>query len=200
VQQRSQGAAAAEAPTLRQERTAARARLAELEAARAEREVALAELGAELARSRAEARRLEAELAAAWRWIEELNAVLVGLGVGPRATADKLGADPPVAARAVAAAAPAPAPAPAPTPGGAREDGARAAEGAGAVTSYVATAPVNLRAAPRNTAAVLTVVGRGERVRRLGRDGGWLRVVYTNRLASGYTGWVHGRFLRGAGG
>ena len=60
----------------------------------------------------------------------------------------------------------------------------------------MATNPVNLRAGPRDGAQVLAVVGEGELVRRIGRDGGWLRVRYTNRFATEFTGWVHSNFLR----
>ena len=39
------------------------------------------------------------------------------------------------------------------------------------------------------------MVGTGELVQGIGRDGGWLRVRYADRFATDFTGWVHGRFL-----
>ncbi|HET6518904.1 MAG TPA: SH3 domain-containing protein [Geminicoccaceae bacterium] len=57
---------------------------------------------------------------------------------------------------------------------------------------------MNLRDGPMNRAAVLAVVPEGDMVRRLGRDGSWLRVAYTDRSATVHTGWVHGSFLRSA--
>ncbi len=71
----------------------------------------------------------------------------------------------------------------------------RDSEGEGEAVVHVATQPVNLRAEPSNGAEVLTVVGEGELVRRIGRDGGRLRVRYANRFAAEFTGWVHGSFL-----
>ena len=82
VRQLSQGPAAAEALTLRQELTAARARIAELEAARAEDAAALAALRAELEGSRAEAGALGERLEASRRGLERLNAVLAAATAG----------------------------------------------------------------------------------------------------------------------
>jgi hypothetical protein len=71
------------------------------------------------------------------------------------------------------------------------------AEGAAEdVRPYAATASVNLRDGPSTEADVLTVVGEGERVRRLGGEGDWLLVEYGDPGGEIVTGWVHGRFLR----
>ena len=163
VQALRRGAAAGAPP--REEVAAARERIAELEAANAEGAATIAQLHAELARSQAEVQWLREELEASWRWIEELNAVLDEGGPGNQVTQEGPSADRSAEARAT------------PT-------------GEGAAVYHAATRPVNLRAEPDNGAEVLTVVGEGELVRGIGRDGGWLRVRYAN-----FTGWVHGRFL-----
>ncbi len=171
VQTLRRGAVAGAPP--REEVAAAGERMAELEAANAEGAATIAQLHAELARSQAEVRWLREELEASWRWIEELNAVLDEGGAGNRFTREGPSADRSAEARAILT-------------------------GEGEAAYYVATQPVNLRAEPSNGAEVLTVVGEGELVRRIGRDGGWLRVRYANRLATDFTGWVHSNFLRSA--
>ncbi len=168
VQTLRRGAVAGAPP--REEVAAARERIAELEAADAEGAAAIARLRAELARSQAEVRWLREELEASWRWIEELNAVLDEGGAGNRFAREGPSTERSAEART------------APT-------------GGGEAVYYAATRPVNLRAEPGNGAEVLTVVDADELVRRIGRDGGWLRVRYTNRLATDFTGWVHGNFL-----
>lgn len=171
VQTLRRGAVAGAPPREAAEGAAARGHVAELgAAANAEGTATVAQLRAELARSRAEVQWLREELEASWRWIEELNALLDGGGPGNRFTREEPSADRPAEART------------APT-------------GGGEAAYYAATRPVNLRAEPSNGAEVLTVVGEGELVRRIGRDGGWLRVRYASRFAAEFTGWVHGRFL-----
>jgi hypothetical protein len=71
----------------------------------------------------------------------------------------------------------------------------RLSEGAAANT-YAATASVNLRDSPNTEAEVLTVVGEGDRVRRLGSEGDWLLVEYGNPGGEIVTGWVYRRFTR----
>jgi hypothetical protein len=61
---------------------------------------------------------------------------------------------------------------------------------------YVATDPVNFRAAPDNAGEVLAVLKGGDLVRSIGRKDGWLQVEYTDRFANNFTGWVHSRYLR----
>ena len=63
---------------------------------------------------------------------------------------------------------------------------------------YAATASVNLRDAPSTEAEVLTVVGEGDRVQRLGSEGDWLLVRYDEGGGGIVTGWVYGRFLHRA--
>lgn len=75
-------------------------------------------------------------------------------------------------------------------------ESARTEGPAGDADHFAATSPVNLRAAPDNTAEVLAVVGEGEPVRGVGRRGGWLQVEYTGPDVGAVTGWVHGGFLR----
>jgi len=60
---------------------------------------------------------------------------------------------------------------------------------------YAATNPVNLRAAPDNSALILAVVAQGDVVRRTGRDVGWLQVEYGDHSASGIKGWVYSDHL-----
>jgi hypothetical protein len=55
---------------------------------------------------------------------------------------------------------------------------------------------VNLRAAPDNSAEVLTIVEQGDLVRQTGRNLGWLQVEYSDRSASSIRGWVYGSYLR----
>jgi len=69
---------------------------------------------------------------------------------------------------------------------------ARASEQA----QYSAKDFVNLRAAPDNSAEVLTVVAEGDLVRRTGHNLGWLQVEYSGRSASSIRGWVYGSYLR----
>ena len=177
VQALRRGAAAGAPPREVTEGAAARGHVAELGAvASAESAAIIAQLRAELARSQAEVQWLREELEASWRWIEELNAVLEEGGLGNRVTPE--GPSPERSAEARTT------PTPTPTP-----------TGEGEAVYHAATRPVNLRAGPRNDAEVLTVVGAGELVRGIGRDGGWLRVRYADRFATEFTGWVHGRFL-----
>ena len=61
---------------------------------------------------------------------------------------------------------------------------------------YTAKDFVNLRAAPNNSAEVLTVVAQGDLVLRTGRDLGWLQVEYGNGSAISIKGWVYGTYLR----
>ena len=61
---------------------------------------------------------------------------------------------------------------------------------------YAATNPVNLRAAPDNSALILAVVAQGDVVRRTGRDVGWLQVEYGDHSVSGIKGWVYSDHLR----
>jgi hypothetical protein len=61
---------------------------------------------------------------------------------------------------------------------------------------YTAKDFVNLRAAPDNSAEVLTVVAEGDLVRRTGHNLGWLQVEYNGRSASSIRGWVYGSYLR----
>ncbi|HET6518793.1 MAG TPA: SH3 domain-containing protein, partial [Geminicoccaceae bacterium] len=65
--------------------------------------------------------------------------------------------------------------------------------------SYAAIRAVNVRAAPSNAADVLAVVAQGDVVRRIGNQGGWLRVEYDDRRGGDVTGWVHGQHLRRVG-
>jgi hypothetical protein len=171
VQALRRGAGAGAPPREVTEGAAARGHVAELGAvASAESAAIIAQLRAELARSRAEVQWLREELEASWRWIEELNAVLEEGGLGNRVTQEGPSPDRSAEARTT------------PT-------------GEGEAVYHAATRPVNLRAGPRNDAEVLTVVGAGELVRGIGRDGGWLRVRYADQFATEFTGWVHGRFL-----
>jgi hypothetical protein len=173
VQALHRGAAAGAPPhEVVVEATAARERIAELEATNAESAATIAQLHAELARSQAEVQWLREELEASWRWIEELNTVLNSGGAGNRLTREEPSADGTAEARTTPA-------------------------GAGEAVYYAATRPVNLHAGPTNDAEVLAVVGAGELVRRIGHNSSWLRVRYVNRFATEFTGWVHGNFLRG---
>jgi hypothetical protein len=61
---------------------------------------------------------------------------------------------------------------------------------------YVAADFVNLRAAPNDSAEVLSVLAQGNVVRRTGRDLGWLQVEYDDETASTVTGWVYSGYLR----
>ena len=70
------------------------------------------------------------------------------------------------------------------------------AEGLGERSHYTAKDFVNLRAAPNNSAEVLTVVAQGDLVLRTGRALGWLQVEYRNGFASSINGWVYGSYLR----
>jgi hypothetical protein len=64
------------------------------------------------------------------------------------------------------------------------------------LSHYAAKDFVNLRAAPNNSAEVLTVVAQGALVRRTGSDLGWLQVEYGDRSANSVRGWVYGSYLR----
>jgi hypothetical protein len=75
------------------------------------------------------------------------------------------------------------------------QDGSRAAR-AKEQSHYTAKDFVNLRAAPNNSAKVLTVVAQGDFVRQTGGDLGWLQVEYKDRSASSIRGWVYGSYLR----
>jgi hypothetical protein len=61
---------------------------------------------------------------------------------------------------------------------------------------YEATEFVNLRAAPNNSAKVLTVVAQGDVVQRTGHELGWLQVEYADHTANGIKGWVYSGNLR----
>jgi hypothetical protein len=61
---------------------------------------------------------------------------------------------------------------------------------------YTVTDFVNLRAAPNNSARVLTVVAQGDVVRRTGHDFGWLQVEYGDPSTSDLKGWVYSGHLR----
>jgi uncharacterized protein YgiM (DUF1202 family) len=83
------------------------------------------------------------------------------------------------------------------TAGRLEADPERSQEGAaGNADPYAATASVNLRDGPSIRADVLTVVSEGDSVRRLGREGDWLRVEYRAPGEEVVTGWVHSQFLR----
>jgi Bacterial SH3 domain len=73
-----------------------------------------------------------------------------------------------------------------------------ASRGAGVVeqVEYAATDFVNLRAAPNNSAKVLTVVAQGEVVRRTGQGLGWLQVEYGDHTTNDIKGWVYSGHLR----
>jgi Bacterial SH3 domain len=75
------------------------------------------------------------------------------------------------------------------------QDGSRAAR-ASERSHYTAKDFVNLRAAPNNSAEVLTVVAQGALVRRTGHDLGWLQVEYSDHSTSSISGWVYGSYLR----
>ena len=75
------------------------------------------------------------------------------------------------------------------------QEGRRAAR-ANERSHYTAKDFVNLRAAPNNSAEVLTVVAQGDSVRRTGHDLGWLQVDYADRSDSSIRGWVYGSYLR----
>lgn len=77
-------------------------------------------------------------------------------------------------------------------PRGKSDKAAQAGEG----IHYAATDFLNLRAAPSNSADVLTVVGRGDLVRRTGHGLGWLQVEYRDPSASSIRGWVYSSYLR----
>jgi hypothetical protein len=66
----------------------------------------------------------------------------------------------------------------------------------GALEQYTVTDFVNLRAAPNNSARVLTVVAQGDVVRRTGHDFGWLQVEYGDPSTSDLKGWVYSGHLR----
>jgi hypothetical protein len=197
VRQLSEAEAAATVTALRQELAVARGRIAELEAARAADATTVADLRAELANTRAEARTLSEQLEVSRRGLERLNAVLAAAAAGSSAAEGEGRADD---ARGTAAEAASPAPGAATAGSPAAGDEGEETPPADEAGYYAATQPVRLRAEPRTTAEVLTVVGAGAVVRRLGRNGGWLRVAYTDRLAQPYTGWVHSNFLRSASG
>lgn len=78
------------------------------------------------------------------------------------------------------------------------QDEGRAAR-ANEQAQYKANDFVNLRAAPNNSAEVLTVVAEGDLVRRTGHNLGWLQVEYSGPSASSLRGWVYGNYLRRVG-
>ena len=181
---------------LRAALTAAEARIAELEAAGVRYEGTVAELRAELEGARAEARALGEQLQVGRRGIDELNAMLAATvaGTGGGRGAGEEGR--PVGRGAANGVEP-PGVAPADAPAGASPavDGGDGAQ-AGGAPSYAAIRAVNVRAAPSNAADVLAVVAQGDVVRRIGNQGGWLRVEYDDRRGGDVTGWVHGQHLR----
>jgi hypothetical protein len=75
------------------------------------------------------------------------------------------------------------------------QDESSAAARANEEAQYTAKDFVNLRAAPDNSAEVLTVVAEGDLVWRTGHNLGWLQVEYSGRSASSIRGWVYESYL-----
>ena len=74
-------------------------------------------------------------------------------------------------------------------------EGEAATEGSPEDGRYVANAVVYLRAAPAPDGEVVSVLAPGEEVRRIGADGDWLQVEFTDFADNQFTGFVPSLYL-----